>query len=170
MRGIRDFDSAGRLTDSRFLHGFRLLGKYDLIASMNVTWSRWTPFDRWPTVIPTFGWLSTTPAPVGARPRLPRKVEAWHGDRRWGRQRVVQDIGTRHDRSRLDGRLDQAFVLYCIETFGTERSFFGTNWPVDSLWSGYADVVDAYTEIISGFSAEERKRLFVKNAEKLYRI
>ncbi len=44
-----------------------------------------------------------------------------------------------------------------------------TNWPVDSLWSAY-DVVDAYTEIIAGFTDGEKAAMFSKNAEALYEI
>ena len=44
------------------------------------------------------------------------------------------------------------YVLTSIETVGVDRCFFATNWPVDWLWSTYDKVVDAYKEIISGFS------------------
>ena len=42
------------------------------------------------------------------------------------------------------------YVLTSIETMGVERCFFATNWPVDWLFSTYDEVIDAYTEIISG--------------------
>ena len=64
----------------------------------------------------------------------------------------------------------RSFVMHCIETFGTDRCFFGTNWPVDSLWSSYDSIVDAYAEIVSDFSDQERQSLFSTNAENLYRI
>ncbi len=62
------------------------------------------------------------------------------------------------------------WVLECIETFGTDRSFFGTNWPVDSLFSCYGDVVDAYAEIISSFSESEQRALFSENANRIFRL
>ena len=62
------------------------------------------------------------------------------------------------------------FVLHCIESFGVDRCIFGTNWPVDSLFSGYDDIVDAYTEIISDFSEDEQIAMFSRNAELLYNI
>ena len=52
------------------------------------------------------------------------------------------------------------WVLSCIEAFGVERSFFGTNWPVDRLFSSYPDVLNAYTEIIAGFPPDEQEALF----------
>ncbi len=62
------------------------------------------------------------------------------------------------------------WVLACIEAFGTDRSFFATNWPVDSLFSCYGDVVDAYAEIISSFSEEEQRALFSGNARRVFRL
>ena len=62
------------------------------------------------------------------------------------------------------------WVMTCIETFGVERSFFGTNWPVDRLYSSYPDVLDAYAQIISGFSRAEQEALFFANAERIFRI
>jgi predicted TIM-barrel fold metal-dependent hydrolase len=62
------------------------------------------------------------------------------------------------------------WVMTCIETFGVERTFFGTNWPVDRLYSSYPDVVDAYAQIISGFSQDEQVALFSGNAERIFRI
>lgn len=62
------------------------------------------------------------------------------------------------------------WVLECIEAFGVERSFFGTNWPVDRLYSSYGDVLDAYAEIISGFPADEQRALFSENANRIFRL
>ena len=57
-----------------------------------------------------------------------------------------------------------------IEAFGTGRVVFGTNWPVDRMFSSYPDVIDAYAEIIAGFSAAEQRAMFAGNAERLFRI
>jgi predicted TIM-barrel fold metal-dependent hydrolase len=60
------------------------------------------------------------------------------------------------------------WVLASIEAFGVERSFFGTNWPVDRLFSSYGDVVDAYAEIVSDFTASEQRALFSGNANRVF--
>ena len=62
------------------------------------------------------------------------------------------------------------WVMTAIETFGVERSFFATNWPVDRMYSSYGDVIDAYAEIISGFSQDEQVALASGNAERIFRI
>ena len=62
------------------------------------------------------------------------------------------------------------WVLECIDAWGVERSFFGTNWPVDRLFSSYTDVVQAYRRIIADFSRDEQKALFSGNADRIFRL
>ena len=62
------------------------------------------------------------------------------------------------------------YVETCIELFGVNRSLFATNWPIDSLWSEYGDVVKAYREITRNYSDSELERLFSKNAEEIYQL
>jgi predicted TIM-barrel fold metal-dependent hydrolase len=62
------------------------------------------------------------------------------------------------------------WVLTCIELFGVQRSFFGTNWPVDRLYSSYGDVLDAYEGIVADFTEAEKNALFAENAERIFAI
>jgi predicted TIM-barrel fold metal-dependent hydrolase len=62
------------------------------------------------------------------------------------------------------------YVLGSIEAFGTDRVVFGTNWPVDRMFSSYPDVIDAYAAIIKDFTAPEQRAMFSGNAERLFRI
>lgn len=62
------------------------------------------------------------------------------------------------------------YVLGTIEAFGVDRCMFGTNWPVDSLYSTYGELIDAYRTIIADFSPDEQEKLFSRNAERLYRL
>jgi predicted TIM-barrel fold metal-dependent hydrolase len=62
------------------------------------------------------------------------------------------------------------WVLECIDAWSVDRAFFGTNWPLDRLFSSYGDVIDAYAEITACFSAPERTKLFRANAERIFRI
>lgn len=62
------------------------------------------------------------------------------------------------------------WVLACIEAWGIDRSFFGSNWPVDRLYSSYPDVIDAYAQIICDFTAEEQAALFHGNADRIFRL
>ena len=64
------------------------------------------------------------------------------------------------------------WVMHAIESFGTQRAMFATNWPVDVLFAPYIEQVDAYRVIIAeaGFNAADQSRMLHGNAERLYRI
>jgi predicted TIM-barrel fold metal-dependent hydrolase len=64
------------------------------------------------------------------------------------------------------------WVLDTIDAFGVERCMFGTNWPVDSLFSSYTRLVDAYRLVISGagLTIAEQSATLHGNAERLYGI
>ena len=62
------------------------------------------------------------------------------------------------------------YVETCIEVFGIDRVIFGSNWPVDSLWSNYEKVINSYREIINQLTLSEREKFFFKNVDYLYDI
>lgn len=64
------------------------------------------------------------------------------------------------------------WVLHCIEVFGVDRVMFGTNWPVDILYSTYLEQVDAYRIVIAeaGLSRDDQEKLLHRNAERFYRL
>jgi predicted TIM-barrel fold metal-dependent hydrolase len=70
----------------------------------------------------------------------------------------------------VDGESWRPWVLECIDAWGTERSFFGTNWPVDRLFSSYGDVLDAYAELVSNLSETEQRALFHENADRIFKL
>lgn len=61
-------------------------------------------------------------------------------------------------------------VLETIEIFGVGRAMFGSNFPVDGLYSDYATLWSAYREITAGFTPEEQRRLFHDTAQRVYRL
>lgn len=61
-------------------------------------------------------------------------------------------------------------VLEVIEAFGPERAMFGSNFPVDSLYSGYRELYAAYDAITADFTDAERRLLFADTARRVYRI
>jgi len=62
------------------------------------------------------------------------------------------------------------FVLTIIDAFGPRRCMFGSNFPVDKLYSSYEALFDAFDVITKDFSAAERDELFAGTAERFYRI
>jgi predicted TIM-barrel fold metal-dependent hydrolase len=62
------------------------------------------------------------------------------------------------------------FVLKAIDLFGTERSMFASNFPVDRIHGAFGAHFDAYDVITRDFSPSDRRRLFGETAEQVYRI
>ncbi|MDT0675270.1 amidohydrolase family protein [Autumnicola musiva] len=54
--------------------------------------------------------------------------------------------------------------------FGTERVFFGSDWPVCKLAGDYQAVVKLMQDYTSLFSKSEKEAIFYKNAQKFYKI
>lgn len=61
-------------------------------------------------------------------------------------------------------------VLDCIDTFGTERVMFASDFPVERVHGTFDAFYSAFDAITADFSADERERLFAANAEAIYRI
>jgi predicted TIM-barrel fold metal-dependent hydrolase len=62
------------------------------------------------------------------------------------------------------------YVEEMLEAFGVERCMFGSNFPVDKLYSSYAMLVEAMELLTSGLSEDERRAFFHDNAARVYRI
>lgn len=64
----------------------------------------------------------------------------------------------------------KAFVETCIEVFGVDRCFVGSNWPVQRLYSSYEVLIAALRHATSGLTPSEQASLFVANATRVYRL
>jgi len=62
------------------------------------------------------------------------------------------------------------FVLETIEIFGPSRTMFGSNFPVDSLYSSFGELFGAFDELTADLSEAERRELFVGTATRAYRL
>lgn len=61
-------------------------------------------------------------------------------------------------------------VETCIESFGCERSMFGSNFPVDKLHASYEKTWRAFEQIVSGLDQSEQAKLFGGTARAFYSI
>ena len=55
----------------------------------------------------------------------------------------------------------------CIDQFGSSRCMFGSNFPVDSLYSDYSSLIQAYRNIVPKVDSE---MVFYKTAKDFYNI
>ena len=54
--------------------------------------------------------------------------------------------------------------------FGATRCMFGSNFPVESLWTTYGELVNVFAECLEELSPAERRLVWHDNAARLYRI
>ena len=171
MRGIRDFSYGDYLTAPDFRRGFALMDKYGLVASVA---AEWRDMDNLADLARAFPNVPIVLDHAGLpAERTPEYFADWRRGMRTAARAEnvickISGLGMGDNRWTVDSI--RPYVLACIETFGAARCLFATNWPVDSLWSGYAAIAAAYDEITRGFSDSEREALFSANAERLYRI
>ena len=171
MRGIRDFSYGDYLVEPDYHRGFALLEKFNLVSSMPAACGDMEKLralaHKFPNILIVVDHTGTP------EERTDEYFEDWKrgvavaascDNIRW----KISGLGMRDNNWTADSI--RRYVLTSIETVGVDRCFFGSNWPVDWLWSTYDELIDAYTEIISGFSRDEQTALFSKTAEELYRI
>lgn len=64
----------------------------------------------------------------------------------------------------------RAAVLEAIDLFGTERVLVATNFPTDRMFATMDHTLGAYETILSDFSDDERRDLWGRNANRVYRL
>lgn len=64
----------------------------------------------------------------------------------------------------------QPLILDTVAIFGPARCMFGSNYPIESLWTDYGTLMDVFQRSISGLSVAERQLILSGVASDLYRI
>lgn len=57
-----------------------------------------------------------------------------------------------------------------VALFGAERCMYGSNFPIEKLWTSYRELVAAYDAATADLSASERRAVFHDTAARLYRL
>ena len=171
LRGIRDFGQGDYLVDPDFARGYARLAKHRLVCDLDCLWESMDKArdlaQRHPDVTMVldhagFPLERTDEYLVNWKRGIRTLAEA---DSAYCK---ISGLGMGDNHWTL-GSI-RPLVLHCIEAFGVERCFFGTNWPVDKLYSPYGQVVDAYRAIVAEFSPDEQVALFSGNAERVFCI
>jgi predicted TIM-barrel fold metal-dependent hydrolase len=171
VRGIRDFGPGEYLSNPAWQAGYKLLARHNLVCCLD------TRLEKFPQIL-----ALTANAPdvvlcvdhcAIPEQRTKEYFEAWNrGIHELARApniwMKISGLGMGDHRWTIESL--KPWVLGCIEAFTPARVVFGTNWPVDRMYSSYPDLIDAYAAIIAGFSEAEQRAMFAGNAEKLFRI
>jgi predicted TIM-barrel fold metal-dependent hydrolase len=162
----RDF-----LTDSDWLAGFKLLRKYDLSFDLQIYPGQMGEAAALAARHPdTQIVLNHTGMPVD---RDEAGVAAWRaGMKCLAREAnvVVKISGLGMVDHRWSEATIRPFVLGSIDYFGVDRLMFGSNFPVDGLYSSFDALYGAFENIVAPFSESEQAKLFHDNALRVYRL
>lgn len=171
MRGVRDHGQPGSFDDPAWRRGYALLGDHDLVFCHEVGLDRMPAAVELVKAFPDVMFsLDHTSMPqsldrdyfeqwraavqsMAAMPNAVMKVSAFG---QWGRRWTLESV--------------EPWVSACIEAFGTERTYFGTNFPVDGLFASYSDIVSAFRSLVAGYGESEQRALLAGNAERIYRL
>ena len=71
-------------------------------------------------------------------------------------------------------RVDRDYIGFVInetiERFGAERCLFGSNFPIEKLWTDYATLLAEYRSVLAPFSETEREQIFSATGRQIYRL
>jgi predicted TIM-barrel fold metal-dependent hydrolase len=182
VRGIRQianwhkdgrytFTDRDYLTDAAWVAGYRLLKKYDLSFDLQIYPGQMIAAAALAHANPdTAMILNHTGMPLE---RDEAGLAAWRTGMRAlaAEPNVFAKISgmgmVEHKWSEASIR---PFVLGTIDYFGTDRAMFGSNFPVDRLYSSFDALYGAFESIVASFSESEKAKLFHDNALRVYRI
>jgi predicted TIM-barrel fold metal-dependent hydrolase len=80
----------------------------------------------------------------------------------------LSGLGTfihRNDEAHIAGIINDTVTL-----FGAERCLFGSNFPIEKLWTSYRALVEAFRTAAAPLGAQERDALFCATAIRVYRL
>jgi predicted TIM-barrel fold metal-dependent hydrolase len=169
--GIRDFGEGRYLVDSAWRGGFAFLERHNLVSCID---TRIQYFDdlldlaaAFPNIMICVDHCAIPEARDDAYFR--RWMAAMRALARADNIVMkISGLGMMDRRWTVDSL--RPWALGSIEAFGVDRVVFGSNWPVDRMFSSYPDLISAYATIIAGFTEEEQTKMFSANAERLFRI
>ncbi|MEL6574451.1 MAG: amidohydrolase family protein, partial [Pseudomonadota bacterium] len=71
-------------------------------------------------------------------------------------------------------RNDPAHIAEMIGTavklFGAKRCLFGSNFPIEKIWTTYADLIAAFREGAAGLPPKQQDAIFNDTAARVYRL
>jgi len=80
----------------------------------------------------------------------------------------LSGLGTfihRNDAAHVAGILNETILL-----FGADRCMFGSNFPIEKLWTSYRELVNAYRVAAASLRSEQRDAIFGGTAMRVYRL
>jgi L-fuconolactonase len=62
------------------------------------------------------------------------------------------------------------WIDHAIGTFGIDRCFFASNFPVDAVYGTFDELYTTFSDLTADLDEASRTKLFAENAERIYRL
>jgi predicted TIM-barrel fold metal-dependent hydrolase len=71
---------------------------------------------------------------------------------------------------RLDPEHIRWMTSETVALFGADRCLWGSNFPIEKLWTDYAPLLEAHRAAAGGLSTAEQDAIFTTTACRVYRL
>lgn len=169
VRGVRHKPRRGQMRDARWCAGYARLARLGLRFDLQAPWSELADAAELCRAFPdTQLILNHTGLPAD---RSAAGIAGWK--RALASLAACPNAAIKISGLGVPGRrwtaaLNRELVLAAIEAFGTGRAMFASNFPVDGLCGGFAEIYSGFREIVKDFPGPEQRRLFRDNALRIY--
>jgi predicted TIM-barrel fold metal-dependent hydrolase len=159
------------LTDGKWLTGFGLLKKYNLSFDLQLYPGQMSKALKLAQKYPeTLIVINHAGMPVD---RDPDGIKLWQSGMKClaaAHNIVVKISGLGMVDHNWTTESIRPFVRNTIEEFGIDRVMFGSNFPVDKIYSSFDTLYTAFEQIVVDFDEAEKDKLFRANALGWYRL
>ena len=169
VRGVRHKPRRGQMRDARWCAGYARLARLGLRFDLQAPWSELADAAELCRAFPdTQLILNHTGLPAD---RSAAGIAGWK--RALASLAACPNAAIKISGLGVPGQqwtpaLNRELVLAAIEAFGTGRAMFASNFPVDGLCGGFAEIYSGFREIVKDFPGPEQRRLFRDNALRIY--
>jgi len=159
------------MNDSGWRRGFSLLEKFGLIFELQIFANQMSDGVALAAAFPGIKIVLEHAGMLEDRSR--EGWERWReGMRQLAKERNVyvklSGLGT-FERT-CSKELMRPVILETIEMFGPNRCMFGSNFPIEKIWTSYAELLAAYQSVLADFSLQERNEIMGNTAATVYSL
>lgn len=159
------------MNDSGWRRGFSLLEKFGLIFELQIFAHQMSDGAALAAAFPGIKIVLEHAGMLEDRSR--EGWERWReGMRQLAKERNVyvklSGLGT-FERT-CSKELMRPVILETVEMFGPNRCMFGSNFPIEKIWTSYAELLTAYQSVLADFSWQERNEIMGNTAATVYSL
>jgi predicted TIM-barrel fold metal-dependent hydrolase len=71
---------------------------------------------------------------------------------------------------KVDPELIADVAKVALDSFGSGRTMFGSNFPIESLWTDFSSLMDAWLGVLAEYPGEVRADVLGRTARRIYRL